>query len=400
MASIPSLRLSALSARDPGEQHRAATPLELLTDLCFVVAVAQAATQLHHATTEGDLSQGLLRYAMVFFAIWWTWLNFAWFASAYDDDGVAYRLLTILQILGSLVLAAGIPRMYDGDFVLIVVGYVIMRIGLVIQWLRAAAGDPEHRRTCLRYAVGITVVQLLWVVYLVTPREVAVPEFALLVVCELAVPVWAERPNQTRWHAHHIAERYGLFFIIVLGETILSVTLAIQQSVDEHDVQRGLVYVVVGGILIVFSVWWLYFARDSADSLERARGTGAEYVWGFGHYAVFASAAAIGAALAARVDYWERELVHGHVVESRPSATLLCVAVAVLLAAFWVVKVRPEDRSVAAAVRWGVAVVAVLLLVPTSAPEIGVGLVCVVLLVTDLYATSPRGRLRAAPEPE
>ncbi|MDD9350153.1 MULTISPECIES: low temperature requirement protein A [unclassified Mumia] len=395
-----SSRVLGLRARDPGEPHRAATPLELLTDLCFVVAVAQAATQLHHATTDGDLAHGLLRFAMVFFAIWWTWLNFAWFASAYDDDGVAYRLLTILQIVGALVLAAGIPRMFDGDLGLIVVGYVIMRVGLVVQWLRAAAGDPQHRASCLRFAAGITAVQLLWVVYLVSPRDIAIPEFAVFVVCELVVPVWAERPNQTSWHAHHIAERYGLFFIIVLGETILSVTLAIQESVDAHDVQRGLAYVSVGGVLIVFSVWWIYFARDSAAALERARGTGAEYVWGFGHYAVFASAAAIGAALAARVDFWQHEVVHGHVVESWPSAALLCGSVAVLLAACWVVKVRPEDRSAGTAARWGAAITAVLLLVLAPLPEVGVGLVCVILLVTELYAGSPRGRVRAAPEPE
>ena len=258
-------------ARPTDEDHRTATVLELFFDLCFVVAVAQAATQLHHATTDGDLAHGLLRFAMVFFAIWWTWLNFAWFASAYDDDGVAYRLLTILQIVGALVLAAGIPRMFDGDLGLIVAGYVIMRVGLVVQWLRAAAGDPQHRTTCVRFAVGITAVQLLWVVYLVSPRDIAIPEFAVFVVCELAVPVWAERPNQTSWHAHHIAERYGLFFIIVLGETILAVTLAIQESVDAHDVQRGLAYVAVGGVLTVFSAWWIYFARDSAAALELKR---------------------------------------------------------------------------------------------------------------------------------
>ncbi|KAA1425150.1 low temperature requirement protein A [Mumia zhuanghuii] len=393
---MPSLRLSGLTARDPAEQHRAATPLELLTDLCFVVAVAQAATQLHHFTTEGDLASGLIRYGMVFFAIWWTWLNFAWFASAYDDDGIAYRLLTLLQIVGSLVIAAGVPRMFEGDFTLVVVGYLIMRVGLVVQWLRAAAGDPDHRRTCLRYAVGIPVVQLLWLVFLT--GDVGLVYFLVCVACELVVPVWAERPNQTRWHAHHIAERYGLFFIIVLGETILSVTLAIQESVDEHDLQRGLAYVVLGGVLIVFSLWWLYFAHGSGDALERARGTGTEYVWGFGHYAVFASAAAIGAALAARVDYWERELVHGHAVESGPSATLLCLSVAALLAASWVVKVRPDDPSAATAGRWGAAVGAVVVLVLVPAPEIWVGLVCVVLLFTELRGQA-RGADRGARSP-
>jgi len=71
---------------------------------------------------------------MAFFAIFWAWLNFTWFGSDYDNDGVLYRLLTILQIVGSLVLAAGIPKMFDGSFVLGVSGYIIMRIALVTQW--------------------------------------------------------------------------------------------------------------------------------------------------------------------------------------------------------------------------------------------------------------------------
>ena len=96
-----------LAPRDPDESHRVASPLELFTDLCYVVAIAQAAVQLHHAITEGHLAGGLVYFCAAFFAIWWAWLNFAWFNSAYDPDDVPHRLLTLLQILGSLVLAAG-----------------------------------------------------------------------------------------------------------------------------------------------------------------------------------------------------------------------------------------------------------------------------------------------------
>jgi len=137
--------------------------LELLTDLCFVVAVSQAALGLHHGLVEGHVGHAVIGYLMAFFAIWWAWVNFTWFASAYDNDDVVYRVLTIGQIVGVLVLAAGIHHLVDGDFTTTVAGYVIMRIALVLQWLRAAKGDPEQRRTCLRYAIGIVIVQLGWV---------------------------------------------------------------------------------------------------------------------------------------------------------------------------------------------------------------------------------------------
>ncbi|PJJ57353.1 low temperature requirement protein LtrA [Mumia flava] len=350
--------ISVLRPRDPAEGHRSATPLELFTDLCFVVAVAQAATALHHAGSEGHLIEGVGHFGLVFFAIWWTWLNFAWFASAYDDDGAAYRVLTLLQIFGSLVLAAGIPRMFEGEFVLGVAGYVIMRLGLVAQWMRAAAGDPERATTCRHYAAGISAVQVLWIAYLFVPHSLDVPLFLVLVACELAVPVWAERSGQTPWHPHHIAERYGLFYIIVLGETILSTTVAIQQALDEREVDAALVGVVAGGVLIVFSAWWLYFARDSAAFLSRVRylGTGVEYLWGFGHYFIFAAAAALGAGLAVRVDHWTH---HAHASEVQTAAALT-IPLAVLLAALWAVTVRPHAPSGAEAARYAVAIVVVL----------------------------------------
>ena len=86
---------------------------------------------------------------MVFFAIWWAWMNFTWFASAYDNDDVPYRLTVLVQIAGSLVMAAGIPRWFDGGGnVVIVIGYVIMRLAMVTQWMRAARigpAAPPHR---------------------------------------------------------------------------------------------------------------------------------------------------------------------------------------------------------------------------------------------------------------
>jgi low temperature requirement protein LtrA len=98
--TVPMLR------RDTAERHRASTPLELLFDLTFVVAVSQAAQGLAHKVEEGHLGSGVEAYLMVFFGIWWAWMNFSWFASAYDTDDVPYRLLTLLQMAGVLVLAA------------------------------------------------------------------------------------------------------------------------------------------------------------------------------------------------------------------------------------------------------------------------------------------------------
>ncbi len=139
--------LAPMPPRDTHEEHRSATPLELFFDLTFVVAIAQAGNSLHHGLVDGDAGDALLSFPLVFFAIWWAWMNFTWFASAYDNDDVAYRLTVFVLMTGVLILAAGVPRAFDDqDFGVITLGYVVMRLAMVGLWLRAAAEHPEGRR--------------------------------------------------------------------------------------------------------------------------------------------------------------------------------------------------------------------------------------------------------------
>jgi len=223
-------------ARATDEDHRASTPLELLFDLTFVVAIAQAAAELAHYIEDGKVGEGIVSYLTVFFAIWWAWMNFTWFASAYDNDDVPYRLLTLLQMSGVLVLAAGVPAAFEQrDFVAVTIGYVIMRVAMVAQWLRAARTDQQHRANALRYAAGTALVQVAWLLRLLLPERLGLASFLVLAAAELAVPWWAERGSMTTWHPRHIAERYGLFTIIVLGETILAATVAVKSAVDDED---------------------------------------------------------------------------------------------------------------------------------------------------------------------
>jgi low temperature requirement protein LtrA len=282
-------------ARDTGERHRASTPLELLFDLTFVVAVAAAAAQLAHAIVEGHAAQGLLGYLMVFFAIWWAWMNFTWFASAYDSDDTPYRLVTLLQMGGVLVLAAGVPAaLNEQDWTAVTAGYVIMRVAMVVQWLRAAHDDPTHRATARRFAVGIAVVQVGWLARLALPEAAGFVGFFVLVAAELAVPVWAERRIGITWHPDHIAERHGLFTLIVLGESVLAASRALAPAV-QAGADLGTVLVGGGGLILLFGCWWLYFLTSAGEGLARHRER--SFWWSYGHYGIFAALAALGAAL-------------------------------------------------------------------------------------------------------
>ena len=175
------LRVLPMRPRDIDEEHRASTPLELLFDLSFVVAVSQAADQLNAALGAGHFHTAIVGYLTVFFAIWWAWVNFTWFASAYDVDDLLYRLLTFVQIVGVLILAAGVDGAFGtGNFTIMTIGYVVMRVAMVAQWLRAAAGDPAARPAALRYAAGITILQVGWVLRLFLPEQAGLWAFYLL----------------------------------------------------------------------------------------------------------------------------------------------------------------------------------------------------------------------------
>ncbi|MGS2616719.1 low temperature requirement protein A [Micromonospora sp. LZ34] len=329
-----------MTARERGEKHRAATPLELFFDLCFVVAVAQAATNLHHDVAENHLGHAVRSYLMVFFAIWWAWMNFTWFASAYDTDDDVYRITTLVQIAGALILAAGVPRAFtEGDFVTITYGYVVMRLALVTQWLRAAAGDPGHRAADVRYAVGVTLVQLGWLIRLLLPDDWRLWTFLVLALADLLVPAVAERPGMTTWHPRHIGERYGLFTLIVLGEVVLATSVAIQTGVDAGE--QGLRPLAAAGTVIVFALWWLYFDRE----VEVPVRLPASLVWGYGHYLVFASVAAVGAGLWVAVDH-HRHLTH---VSDLVVGHALAVPTAVYLLTVWTLRVLHRHRGVVVA---------------------------------------------------
>jgi low temperature requirement protein LtrA len=362
-------------ARDTAESARAATPLELFFDLCFVVAVAQASGRLHHAVADGGAGSAIVSYLLVFFAIWWAWMNFTWFSSAYDNDDVPYRLLTFVQIVGVLILAAGVPRAFDDrNFDVVFVGYLVMRVGLVALWLRAAYHDLEHRRAALRYAVGVSLCMVMWLVILVIGWPVWA--FVLGAAVELAVPMWAERGRHTPWHAHHIAERYGLFTLIVLGESVLAATVAFQVAIDERDANVTLYLTAAAGLITVFAMWWLYFAKPAQWFLTSLR---VAFVWGYGHYLVFGSAAAVGAGIAVNVD----RATHHASVSNAYAGAAVTIPVAVYLLTLWFLQVRSNAPG-----RMPTAlhlVAAALVLAATFAPR---PVIATAVILTALVATT------------
>ncbi len=371
-----------MEPRDPHEAHRAATPLELLFDLCFVVAVAQAASGLHHGLAEGHAAHALIGYGLVFFAIWWAWMNFTWFASAYATEDAPYRLMVLVQIAGALIVAAGIPRAFEHvDFGVVTFGYAVLRVGLVANWLRAARSDPPRRRTALRYAIGLTVCQIGWLLLLTLPRERWILGWLVLAPAEVLVPIWAERSHPTTWHPHHITERYGLFVLIVLGESVLAATVAIQKAMDAGEGLAPLAGCFVGGLLIFFSLWWIYFDRPAHRFLTSNRES---FVWGYGHFLIFASAAAIGAGLGVSVDFFTG---HAH-LPGWAAGLSVGVPVAVFVLCVYRLVVRPLERGPLVTAAFAGATILILLAAGSTWAVLLIGLILAALVTVQLALTS------------
>ncbi|WP_205853283.1 low temperature requirement protein A [Zhengella mangrovi] len=329
-----------MAARDRHETNRVATPLELMFDLASVIAIAAAAAGLHHGLAAGHPWQGLLSFAMAFFAIWWAWMGYTWLASAFGNEGMLFRLMTMVAMTGSLIIAAGIPEIFEkGQFYLTLTGYVVMRLALVPLWLMAAAGHPDRGPTCRRYATGIVIAQVYWIVAVLgsgPDSPYALLLFGIGVLVEISVPVLAERQGTTGWHRHHITERYGLLNIIVLGECFLATVLAFRTGADHVSLADPLLHAAIAFLLITFALWWIYFGNGNILVGETGREG---FIWGYGHAIVFAAGASLGAGFSALV---EVSGGHGHTAPAEGIELAIAIPVAAYLAGVWLVR----DRTV------------------------------------------------------
>src|SRR6476661_3960438 len=306
-------RVRRMSGRDPDETHRTATPLELLFDLTFVIGFGIAASEFAHQLAEDHVGMGLASFAFATFSICWAWINFSWFASAYDTDDWIYRLTTMLQMVGVIILALGLPAMYasmaEGRHVdnrVMVAGYVVMRIALVAQWLRAARQDPQRRTACLTYAAVVTVAQIGWIAMIPVSTTVVTTFVwaAMLIAFEMFGPWLAERHmGGTPWHAHHIAERYSLLTIIALGEGVVGTVASLSAVVSAQGWSVAAVLVAVAGTGLTFGMWWVYFIAPQSQLLAARREL--SFRFGYLHLVVFGAIVATGAGLHAAAYYVE-----------------------------------------------------------------------------------------------
>ncbi|WP_024500182.1 low temperature requirement protein A [Gordonia amicalis] len=308
-----------MTGRDPHQDGRVATGLELFYDLVFVVGFSVATTLAGHQFAEAHYTAAFIGFFLCTFSAIWAWINFAWFASAFDTDDWVFRLVTLVQMIGVAIIAVGMPAVFDSvahggdiDNRVLVLGYIVMRVGMVIQWLRAAAQSERHRRACLIYAAATVVAQLWWVLVLIAdmPLVTTVAGMLVGVLIEMTGPVIAEtRTDGTPWHAHHIAERYMLLTIVTLGEGVVGVVTLLGAQVAEFGWTVDTAILGFTTMTATFAMWWIYSVVPSGDVLHARRNKA--FPWGYGHIVLFMAAVGVGVGLHLAALYLEHHAVVG-----------------------------------------------------------------------------------------
>lgn len=301
--------LRPMVARPTDEPGRAATPLELLYDLTFVGAFGVAASQLTHGVVAGHAGTAAISFLIAMTMIVWAWTNFTWFASAFDNDDWLFRLLTMIQMAGVVVLAIGLPPMFASieggepvDNVLMVVGYIIIRTSVAVLWIRAARDDPRYRHLSLTYGLIVGFAQAGWVIIAVLHLQPlpAVAAIGILFIVESLAPIIAEANGRseggvTPWSARHLAERYSLLTIIALGETLLGTLESATQISAQQGWTGEAVVTVAIGVAMSLALWWVYFLVPHGLGLSSRRDR--VLPWAYGHIVLFTAIAATGAGL-------------------------------------------------------------------------------------------------------
>ncbi len=193
---------------------------------------------------------------------------------------------------------ASLDRGETLDNGVMVAGCVVMRLALLFLWTQVVRDDPDRAPAARTYIVMVGTLQLCWVqlVILKVPVALSLALFGLLIVIEMTAPFVAERKVSTPWHPHHIAERYGLLIIITLGEVILGTVASLNALVHgEAGWSIDAAVLAIAGIGLTFGCWWVYFAVPWAEPLARHRERG--FLFGYGHFVLFAALAAMGGGL-------------------------------------------------------------------------------------------------------
>ena len=291
MVGSPTFRLEPprLRISEEAEEERHATWFELYFDLVFAAALAELATGL----AKDPSAAVFARFAGLFVVVVWAWTGFTLYANRFDTDDLIYRLDKAAAAAAIAAIAIEIPRVIagEGGTVAFAVGYTVVRVLLVGLYVRARRHiSGVGRRLIDIFIRTFAFTAGLWALSIFVPGPYRYVLWGLAIAIDLAAApyAWTTLPGP-RIVVSHITERFGVFFIVVLGQSVAAVVAGVAgfQFSAEAWALAGVCF------LIALCLWWIYF--DLADTSVVGRGMFG-LVFLYGHFPLFPGVVAFGAA--------------------------------------------------------------------------------------------------------
>jgi low temperature requirement protein LtrA len=285
------LRPPRLRTLENGERH--ASYLELFFDLVFVVAIAQLA---HELVLDHSL-EGFAVFGGLFLPVFIAWQGYTIYADRFDTDDLVFRAVILLGMLSILALAVQIPDVPHGRSTGFAIAYVVVRSLMIALYLRAYRHVPEARPLIARYTGGYSLGIGLWIVSLAVEPPARYVLWGVALAWEYALPWFARRLFAAiPVHASHIPERFALFTIVVLGESVFAVSL----GVAGRDWAMSAAIIAVLGFVAAAAIWWTYFGPALELSVDPVPGS--VLVFAYAHIPLLAALTAVGAGIALAIE--------------------------------------------------------------------------------------------------
>lgn len=258
-------RPPALRAREADAGYRAVSWTELFYDLVFVVAVANLGQRFFAHPS----ARGAFEFVALFGMLWWAWASFTFLVDRYDTDDALHRLLAAAQMLGVAGMAAAVALgdgQLDAISVPLALSYTVTRLVLVAMYARVWWHIESSRPLVGGYLRGFGLDSALWIASVLVPIPARYALWGLAMSVSLLTP-WLMRRAQVRspLSVSHLPERFGLFTILVLGESFAAVVAGLQAQ----HAAREAVLAAGAGLLVATGLWWTYFDNFEGSVVRR-----------------------------------------------------------------------------------------------------------------------------------
>lgn len=269
------------------------TWLELFYDLLFVAAISKATHVLLHVE-HGTISvEHLSKFVLIFIPIWWAWVGQTVYNNRFGRDLSSHRIFMILQLFFVLIMTASLNVDFDAYYIPFFVGYIGSRVLTAVQYVITQKVEVSNRRDTARFfgtyfwlGIAISAFSLFfdsWIRYAILYAGIAV---------DILVPLIGRKHLvKTPVHTAHLLERFALFTLILLGESVISM-LSVLQS-DELTVS-SILFAAMAFVLVI-GIWWQYF-ENVEKNVDKAKRTAGQTIM-YGHLFIYLSLSMIAASI-------------------------------------------------------------------------------------------------------